>query len=362
MKLSSVLFFLVGGCISGLTAQDSLKTVSNPPKKTPKNVILMIGDGTGLAQWYAAQSTQKDNLQVFQMAQAIGFSKTSSSSSFITDSGAGATAISIGEKTFNKAIGVKKDSTSAFTLSEILHVEGYSTGVIATCGLTHATPASFYAHQPSRYMEREIAQDFYGGFIDVAAGGDYTLFDTARLKKAGYSCYNYQKIKGSDIKDNRYVLFYDTVKEVKKFADGRGPFLRNATMKAIESLSSNQKGFFLMVEGSQIDWGGHDNDLNYVITETLDFDTTIGMVANWAKINGETLVIVTADHETGGLSLTGYDKVNKHTEGSFSTKEHTAIAVPVFAFGPGSEEFIGVYENNEIHNKILKVLKAQGLQ
>jgi len=362
MKNICILFFLIWGCLSVANAQDSLKNVPHPPKKTPKNVILMIGDGTGLAQWYAAQSTQKDNLQVFQMAQAIGFSKTSSTSSFITDSGAGATAISIGEKTFNKGIGVKKDSTSAFTLSEILHVEGYGTGVVATCGLTHATPASFYAHQPSRYMEREIAQDFYGGFIDVAAGGDFTLFDTAKLRKSGYSWYNYQNSNISNIKDSRYVLFYDTVKEVKKFSEGRGLFSREATMKAIETLSKNDKGFFLMVEGSQIDWGGHDNDLSYVITETLDFDTTIGMVANWAKNNDETLIIVTADHETGGLSLTGYDKEKKRTQGSFSTKDHTAIAVPVFAFGPGAEEFIGVYENNEIYHKILKLLKAHGVQ
>jgi len=318
-----------------------------------KNVILMIGDGTGLAQWAAAQATQKDNLQIFNIAEVIGLSKTSSASDFITDSGAGATAISIGEKTYNTAIGVKKDTTASFTLSEILHVKGKATGLVVTCGLTHATPASFYAHQPNRYMEKEIANDFYSGFIDVAIGGGFPFFDTSKLNEGGYKVGFYKNENLSSMNSEKMVIFYDTSNHPPKKPEGRGSFLVDATMAAIKSLSKNENGFFLMVEGSQIDWGGHDNDADYVISETLDFDSTIAAVASWSKINGETLVIITADHETGGLSLTDFDKETKTPECDFSTKHHTGIPVPVFSFGPGSQNFGGVYENNSLHNKIL---------
>jgi alkaline phosphatase len=323
------------------------------PKK-PKNVILLIGDGTGLAQWSAAQASTKDNLQVFNLVEHIGLSKTSSSSHWVTDSGAGATAFSIGEKTFNKAIGVRADSTPAFTLSEMLHVKGKGTGLVATCGLTHATPASFYAHQVSRYMDKEIANDFYSGFIDVAIGGGYPWFDSAKLSQAGYQRFVCTKDSLHKINSSKFIAFYDKSNDVPKVRDGRGDFLTDASMAAIRNLSQNPNGFFLMIEGSQIDWGGHDNDADYVITEALDFDKTIGAIGAWAKENGETLVIITADHETGGLTIPGYDKTAGRPVSLFSTKDHTGIPVPVFSFGPGSEAFKGVYENNTIHQKILQ--------
>ena len=322
------------------------------PRKV-KNVILMIGDGTGLAQWAAAQATQKDNLQIFKLAEVVGLSKTSSASDFITDSGAGATAISIGEKTYNKAIGVKKDTTASFTLSEMLHVKGKATGLVATCGLTHATPASFFAHQPNRYMDKEIANDFYSGFIDIAIGGGFPYFDTSKLVDLGYSVDLYTNGNLNSMNSEKMVVFYDTSNHPPKKSEGRGSFLVDATLSAIKNLSKNENGFFLMVEGSQIDWGGHNNDANYVISETLDFDSTIAAVGRWAKINGETLVIVTADHETGGLSLTDFDKKEHQPKCEFSTEHHTGIPVPVFSFGPGSQNFGGVYENNTLHNKIL---------
>jgi alkaline phosphatase len=145
---------------------------------------------------------------------------------------------------------------------------------------------------------------------------------------------------------------------VPKYSEGRGRFLKDATMAAIENLSSNENGFFLMVEGSQIDWGGHDNDVEYVISETLDFDSTIAAVGAWAKNQGETLVIVTADHETGGLSLNDETK-NKEALFSFSTKHHTGIPVPVFAFGPRASLFRGYYENHQIYYKILEALQIK---
>ena len=126
-----------------------------------------------------------------------------------------------------------------------------------------------------------------------------------------------------------------------------------STEKAIKILNKNKKGFFLMVEGSMIDWGGHDNNIDYVITETLDFDRAIAKALEFAIEDGETLVIVTADHETGGLTLVGGDMRKKTIEANFSTGDHTAVMVPVFAFGPGAEEFGGIYENTEVFEKMM---------
>lgn len=361
LHMRFLLVSLLLACVSGkLSAQNSPVEIIKVDSTTTKvkNVILMIGDGTGLAQWSAAQSRVKDPLHVYRLSEYLGLSKTSSASHFITDSGAGATAISIGEKTYNTAIGLRKDSSIAFTLSELLHVKGKSTGLVATCGLTHATPASFFAHQLNRYMDKEIVEDFYGGFIDVAIGGGFPLFDTARLHKLGYATYLYKNDNFDSIDTTDFVGFYDTSNHPVKYSQGRGNFLKDATMTAIRNLNKNENGFFLMVEGSQIDWGGHDNDPEYVISEALDFDSTIAAVGKWAKSNGETLVIVTADHETGGLSL--YEENgNKEAQFAFSTEHHTGIPVPVFAFGPMSYLFKGVYENSEIHGKILKALNIK---
>jgi len=142
-----------------------------------------------------------------------------------------------------------------------------------------------------------------------------------------------------------------------KKLDGRGDFLPDATQLALQSLSTNKNGFFLMVEGSQIDWGGHANEADYVVTELLDFEKTMGVVLDFAKSNGETLIIVTADHETGGYTLASDgDNYNK-IKGVFSTDGHSATMVPVFSYGPGSEVFGGIYENTEIYHKIKQLLK-----
>ncbi len=355
MKKLGVVFGCMLGILNAQAQQNADSVSAKPIPRKVKNVILMIGDGTGLAQWSAAQSKVPQKLHVFSLAEYLGLSLTSSSNNYITDSGAGATALSIGEKTFNYAIGVKSDSTPSFTLSELLHVKGKSTGLVASCGLTHATPASFYAHQPSRKMEKEIANDFYSGFIDVAIGGDYSLFDSSKLQKAGYDKFICSATPLQNIESTKFIAFYDTAKHPKKFMDGRGPFLRDASLCAIKNLNKNKNGFFLMIEGSQIDWGGHENDFNYVVSETLDFDSTIATVVEWAKKDGETLVIITADHETGGLALNGYDKNTKQAIGAWTTKQHTGIPVPVFAVGPGGELFGGVYENNEIFHKIMSL-------
>ena len=153
-----------------------------------------------------------------------------------------------------------------------------------------------------------------------------------------------------------------------KKTEGRGDFLVESTKQALSYLTSKENGFFLLIEGSQIDWGGHDNDAEYLINEVKDFDKVIGAALDFAKIDQNTLIIVTADHETGGFTLSSSKKLDKNgttindyntLDPSFSTKGHSSALIPVFAYGPGSEEFSGIYENTEIFNKIINSLKLK---
>lgn len=323
------------------------KTIHTSEKRKPLKIILMIGDGMGLAQICAASVV--NNGLYLELLEAIGFIKTSSADDYITDSAAGATAFSTGEKTYNNAIGVGIDTLKRKTLLEMAEEAGLSTGLISTCSVTHATPASFFAHQKHRKMHQEIANDFYGKGIDFVAATGKPYFDINKLKNDGY----HVQIGGntySEIGSKNFWFYNDSIHPPK--ANIRGNWLEEATKKGISLLSQNIQGFFLMVEGSQIDWGGHDNDLDYVVNELIDFDKAIKEAVEFAKKDGNTLVIITADHETGGLSLNEGDLMNKKVIGHFSSKEHSGIMVPVFSFGPGSENFKGVMQNTDIFKKM----------
>ena len=137
----------------------------------------------------------------------------------------------------------------------------------------------------------------------------------------------------------------------------RGEVLVPATQTAINLLSQGKKGFFLMVEGSQIDFLAHENKTPGVVLETLDFDRAVGAALKFAAANGETLIIVTADHETGGMTLNGGDYKKGTVTGKFTSGGHTGIAVPVYAFGPGADQFTGFMENTDIAKKMMKLLK-----
>ncbi len=339
------------------------------PDNPPKNVILLIGDGMGLAQVSTAFYYQNKPSN-FERFPVTGLIKTSSSSDKITDSAAGATAFSAGVSTYNGAIGVDPNERPVPTLIEILSEEGLSTGLVATSSITHATPASFYAHVASRNSQDDIAQQLLTSEIDFFAGGG-TDFFVNREDKVNYydsaAAYGFTidttklSAAGDQPLDQRYgyLLAPDGMPQM---LDNRGSFLPDATHQAINYLSQNDDGFFLMVEGSQIDWGGHANDAQYIVTEVLDFDQTLGVALDFAEKDGNTLVVVTADHETGGFALSAsgqksgsgsdYDELN----GTFSTGGHTATLIPVFAYGPGAEAFGGIYRNTEIFHKIMKVM------
>lgn len=327
--------------------------------RKPRKVVFLIGDGMGLTQISGAMS-QYSGKNAFARFPVIGLSKTSSARHYITDSGAGATAFSIGKKTYNGAIGVDADTLPCPTLFELAKQKGLTTGVVATSSIQHATPASFYAHVKYRGMYDSISTFLLNGNCDVAIGGGASfVFNradqrnlSAELKEEGFEVINDSVLKPVQASKYIYLMAKD---EMKTMAEGRGSYLSQATSQAIGTLNKNKKGFMLMVEGSQIDWGGHNNDYTYMATELWDFNEAINAVLDMAAQDKDMLVVVTADHETGGLTLTDAANPLGFTP-SYATKHHTGVMVPVFAYGPGAELFSGIYENTEIFNKLTTLL------
>ncbi len=356
--LSTLLLFtlITTSCVSVHVKENTI-TKNSLEEKKPKNIILLVGDGMGLSQVSTA-IYYKNGKPNFERFSTIGLSKTSSTSDLITDSAAGATVFSSGIKTYNGAIGVNKDTIAVPLITEQLSKRGLSTGIISTSSIQHATPASFYAHVKSRRMYEEITTFAPNSGINFFAGGGLKFFNKREdgkdlledMRANGYEVIT-DKLPTSSSEKNELILLAENA--MPKMSEGRGDFLPNATKLALEKLSKNENGFFLLVEGSQIDWGGHDNDAEYLIGELLDFDKTLGVALDFAKTNGETLVIVTADHETGGYTLASDDGDYNKIKPSFSTKGHSGTMVPVFTEGPGASLFNGIFENNEIYHKMM---------
>lgn len=332
------------------------------PKGTPpKNIILLIGDGMGLTQVTAGLYSNHNQLNL-ERFPITGLIKTHSAKHLITDSGAAATAFACGCKTYNGAIGMTRDKKPCLTILEQANQHGLATGLVASCSMTHATPASFVAHVASRADVQEIATFFLQTKVDLLIGGGLKSFNKrsidqrdlyAELADAGYVVSNFAAAKLSALKlsPERPFAWFSAEEEPAHAANGRD-YLPIAARLAPEFLKKrSDKGFFLMLEGSQIDWAGHDNNAPYAISEMLDFDAAIGEILKFAEADGETLVIVTADHETGGMAIE-QGSVMDTLQIKFTTNYHTASMVPVFAYGPGAELFGGVYDNTDIYRKM----------
>ncbi|MCB9273767.1 MAG: alkaline phosphatase [Lewinellaceae bacterium] len=333
--------------------------------KKAQNVILLIGDGMGLTQMSTAYYYE-NGTPSFSRFPIIGLHQNKPTDELITDSAAGATAFSTGYKSYNAAIGVDDDTISRETILEMAAKKGLSTGLIATSAITHATPAAFFAHVPFRDQQDEIATQLPSSPVDFFAGGGLQFFHHRKdgrdvlgeLKEAGFTV-DTTSLNSSELlsisKKYGYLLAPDGL---PKMQEGRGDFLPQATQMALDYLSQDKDGFFLMVEGSQIDWGGHNNDADYVIEEVKDFDKAIGVALDFAAKKGNTLVIVTADHETGGMSLSAAEvrmqRDYNHIKPTFSTGGHSATLIPVYAYGPGAWAFAGIYQNNDIFEKMVQ--------
>jgi alkaline phosphatase len=325
----------------------------------PKNIILLIGDGMSFAHVQAGILASENQLNLEQFKD-IGIIHTTSANDFVTDSGAAGTALATGVKTNNGFIGMDPDGNPLKSILHIAAENGLATGIVVSLALTHATPASFVAHQPSRNMGEEIALDYFHYDIDVMIGGGRNHFSR---RKDGRDLLKELESKGyivaltmEDVKDVRSGKLAGIIADnhPPKYSENRGDMLPDGTLVALNILSQNPAGFFLMVEGAQIDWGGHDNDIDYVVNEMLDFDRAIGHALEFAKKDGETLVIVTSDHETGGMAIHNFDHETGEITAGWTTGGHTGLMQPVFAWGPGSGMFRGIYENTGIFDRMLE--------
>jgi alkaline phosphatase len=335
---------------------------SKPPEgEQPKNIILMIGDGMGLTQITAGLYSNGNSLHL-ENFPFTGLIKTHSANKLITDSGAGATAFACGCKTFNGAIGVCADKTPSITILEQAERQGLATGLVATSSITHATPASFIAHVDDRSNYEDIAVFFLQTDIDLFIGGGLKHFNerstdqrnlVQELAAKNYYVTNFSEKKLCDITPSPTQPFawFSAREEPETAAKGRD-YLPLASRLAPDFLKKrSEKGFFLMIEGSQIDWACHAKYAPGAVTEMLDFDAAIGEVLKFAEADGNTLVIVTADHETGGMALE-QGNTRDSLDIVFVSAQHTASLVPVFAYGPGAERFSGIYENTDIYVKM----------
>ena len=333
-----------------------------PPKgKKVKNVILMIGDGMSLAHMYTAWTANRGQLWL-ENAQYTGLSKTWCTNRLVCDSGSGGTALATGQKTCYHAVGTDPQGNPLTTLCDLAKAKSKSAGIAVTCRLWDATPCDFSCHNLDRDKEQELIGDYPTSGLDYAFGGGAKYFTNRadgrdifkELEANGYHVSRTWDDLAAWKSGKVFAVPYDVDTPLP---DERGDLLARASLKGIELLNQNRNGFFMMVEGSQLDDYGHFNQLDLLMKETLDFDQTIGKMMKWAAQDGETLVVVTADHETGGLTLVDGNKDEGKVTCCFSTKSHSGVMVPVYAFGPGSEQFSGIMENTDIFKKIKALMK-----
>lgn len=350
---------------------DDKYTVANPYEpvsvdqvkgRKVKNIIFMIGDGMGLEQISVAWVLNGGKLNLDNMVYT-GFSRTYAVDKLITDSCQGGSGLSTGVKTKYGYIAVDPEGNPVESSLKLAQQAGKKTGVAVTCRINDATPADFCCHSMDRSEEENIAAQYLKSDVDFLAGGGIQFWAERsdgrnivdEMKAKGYTFAATTEEMVAAQGDKILALLAPT--EMPAALD-RGDYLEQAAMKAIETLD-NKKGFFLMIEGSCIDDWAHNQKVGYMAEEIFDFDRTLGKVLEWAEKDGETLVIVTADHATGGLTLTGGSLQDRSVKVHYSTKGHNGILVPVFAYGPHAADFVGVHENAEVGQLVKKLIRKK---
>ena len=324
-----------------------------------KNIILVIGDGVGPNQITLSRIAIGGldfRLFIDQMPYH-GTSLTHSYDNAYTDSAAAATAWSTGFKTKTRYLSLDPDKKILETIVELLSKKGYASGVVATSSVTHATPAALYAHIDNRYEYKEIANQLINSSIHIALGGGRKLFDLNKINDTHHVLTSKESLQlNFDYSKKLIGLFDDDGIE----RSNEKPTQRQMTNFALKHLNKKCNGFFLMTEGSQIDWAGHDNDANKMIEEFRDFDLTIKDLIKFVNKNNDTLLIITSDHETGGLQILKQDNDNVIIQ--WGTGRHTSTPVGVHAYGPGAELFQGLMDNTDIHYKMLEAIDYKNLE
>ena len=322
-----------------------------PVTNDVRNVIFLIGDGMGLEQVSCAWVLNHGKLNLDNMPYT-GISRTYSASHLITDSAAGGTALAVGDKTTNSHVGCDPEGNPLRSMLDKAREMGKKTGVVVTCHMADATPCDFCCHDDDRYHYDEVIADYAECGVDYIAGGGRDYFGPNR--KDGRDIVAEMQDKGYNYASTEAELMAASLPVLGLMADDnlpvaaeRGDLFRKMVARALDLLSSGDKGFALMIEGSCIDDWQHENRIDLAMEELLDFDRTLGDVLQWAAADGHTLVVVTADHATGALTLQHGDLEIGLIGVAFGNDSHNGIAVPVYAWGPGSYVFTGIRENAE---------------
>ena len=337
--------------------------VMPPVDNEVRNVILMIGDGMGLEQVSCAWVLNHGKLNLDRFP-AIGLSRTWCTNELITDSGAGGTALAAGVKTGYSHVGTAADSTDLASVLVKAKELGKKTGVAVTCHFADATPCDFCCHNEYRYNQDDLIADYVNCGVDYLSGGGLDWFTTKRkdnrditreMAAAGYTV----ALTEAELMAAELPVIGILSPDNLPVAMERGDLYRRTVARGLDILSreSGDKGFVMMLEGSCIDDWLHGNDIEKAMEELLDFDRTIGDVLAWAAADGHTLVVVTADHNTGSLTLQDGNLEEGRIGVAFGSESHNGIAVPVYAWGPGSDQFTGIRENAEWGQLIASFVK-----
>ncbi|MFC1500383.1 alkaline phosphatase [Candidatus Zixiibacteriota bacterium] len=352
--LSPLIFFtLLSACGTRIPAD----------RPEPLGIVLLIGDGMGHGSLDAAR-TRVGQLYMEQMP-VKGSVLTDNVFGKITDSAAAGTAYAAGVSTYNGAISVGPDSLPVETILEIAEANGLATGIVATSSVTHATPASFLSHVVNRNNEYEIARQTVASGVDIVLGGGQRFFTNParhngvdlllKFRDQGYAVlFNPQELASFAESDSMLAVGLFSRGDMPH-ADVRTPTLAEMSEAALAVLIQDPDGFFLMIEGSQIDWAAHDNDGEWLLDEMDDFNETVQLVRDLVAIRPNTLMIVTADHETGGLSTANHSDMGE-TGLIWTTTGHTSDPVPIFASGIQAVRFNGIQTNYEVGRKIREIL------
>lgn len=330
-----------------------------------KNIIYLIGDGMGLASVSMMQLENNYNPTIFDQAQNIALQKTYSANNRITDSAASGTALATGFKTNNTYLGMVADGTPVESIMDVAKREGMATGVVVTTYLQHATPAAFYAHTPSRHEYLTITEQLTNSSLDVAIGGGMAYFKelygqsvAEQLATKGFTiATTLDEVKQLGSNERIVALLGDY-----EVSNNAGAYLGEATREALRILSnkSSNDGFVLMVEGSLIDGCGHGNNAEAQQVEMRGFMGAVEVAVEFAKQNPGTLIVVTSDHETGGLSLVSCDSdfclSEQGVDYRWTTSGHSGTMIPIYLYGTGAELINGIMENSELGTKLKEIV------
>lgn len=337
-------------------------SVAQPKGKKVKNIIFMIGDGMGLEQLSTAWIVNNRHMNITDNFPYVGLQWTYSASKLVTDSAAAGTALFTGSKTNNGMLAMSPDGQPLETLPEYARSKGWKTGMSVVCRICDATPAAYAAHHVNRDSLYSITSQMVDCGLDFISGGGLKWWEnrpdgrdlTAEVEAKGYTFV--KDLESLKAVEEGPVIALTAYTELPPALD-RGTEHQEAVLKALELLDDNKKGFFLMVEGSCIDDWCHANKVGFAVEEILDFDRTVGAVLEWAAQDGETLVIVTADHSTGAMTLLGGNVEGQSVAVNYANTGHNGVALPVYAWGPGAEKFVGIYENTELSQMIKEIIK-----